>query len=230
MSKKLIGNNWDEILKPIFESKEYAELRDFLIGEINTRTIYPNMNNIYNALKFTPPENVKCVILGQDPYIGPNQAHGLAFSVQPPEPPPPSLVNIFKEISSDLGVDFTPKDGNLIPWTEEGVLLLNSVLTVRAGQSNSHKSKGWEQLTSAVIKYLVHNDKPMVFLLWGRNAQDVYAAATADTPAGSNKLILKAAHPSPFSAYSGFFGCKHFSKTNEFLTKNNIKSINWIIT
>lgn len=224
----LIGNEWDEILGGIFKSAEYAALREFLISEYNSRVIYPHMDNIYNALRLASPQDVKVVILGQDPYIKPNQAHGLAFSVKSPEPPPPSLQNIFKEIGTDLGIEYKAKDGDLTRWAEQGVLLLNSVLTVRAGASNSHQGKGWEMVTSAVIRHLVENSQPIVFMLWGRNAQNVFesAASGIDIDAG-RKLVLKAAHPSPLSAYNGFFGCKHFSAANGFLEKVGLKGVDW---
>ncbi|MDR1101027.1 MAG: uracil-DNA glycosylase [Clostridiales bacterium] len=253
MRKNLIGNDWDQILHHVFISETYAELRMFLIQELSAHTIYPDRNDIFNALKLTPPDKVKVVIIGQDPYINPNQAHGLAFSVEN-APPPPSLVNIFKEISDDLGIP-EPKSGCLIPWANQGVLLLNSVLTTRAGISNSHQGKGWEQFTGAVVKSLVTRNQPIAFLLWGRNAQNMYTATckelgvpylfanhpvikvsetkpveqiAAIKPAKtSNRLVLTAPHPSPFSANSGFFGCKHFSKTNRFLESNNIPPINW---
>ncbi|MCL2739989.1 MAG: uracil-DNA glycosylase [Oscillospiraceae bacterium] len=222
---KPIGNAWDEILAPIFASAEYQKFREFLKYEYTHHTIFPDMFDIFNALKLAPPDKLKVVILGQDPYINQNQAHGLAFSVQPPEPPPPSLVNIFKEIKSDLGIENEGRDGSLINWAQQGVLLLNSVLTVRSGLSNSHKQKGWEQLTSAVINHILTLEQPIVFMLWGRNAQQVFD--NSSLPTSNSTLVLKAPHPSPLSAHSGFFGCRHFSKCNEFLAQHNLTPIDW---
>jgi uracil-DNA glycosylase len=219
-----IENEWDELLKDEFEKDYYKNLRQFLITEYKTRTIYPNMYNIFNALKYTDYHNVKAVIIGQDPYHGPNQAHGLSFSVQKGVVPPPSLVNIFKEIKSDTGIDNLGKHGELTKWAEEGVLLLNTVLTVRAGQANSHKNKGWENFTDKVIELLNQRDTPLVFMLWGANAKSKTALIT-----NPKHLILTSAHPSPLSAYNGFFGCRHFSKANEFLRNNGIKEIDWSI-
>ena len=219
--KKLINNSWDEILKPSFEGDSYKKLRAFLIDEYKTKTIYPVMDNIFSSLKHTPPEEVKVVILGQDPYIKEGQAHGMAFSVMPGIAKPPSLVNIFKELSSDIGCDI-PEDGCLIKWAQQGVLLLNTVLTVRAGLSNSHANMGWEEFTDEIIAYLGKRDTPTVFMLWGRNAQSKEKLIT-----NTKHFILKAPHPSPLSAYSGFFGCKHFSASNKFLEENNIKKVNW---
>ena len=221
--KKLIDNEWNEILTPQFESEEYQELREFLKQEYSSVCVYPPMQNIYEAFKLTPPENVKVVILGQDPYINENQAHGLSFSVMNNQPPP-SLVNIFKELKDDLGIK--REDSNLTDWAQQGVLLLNSVLTVRGGISNSHKNKGWEQITSTAVSYLAKTPKPIVFLLWGRNAQNVFESATENIEL-KNKLVIKSPHPSPFSASSGFFGSKPFSKTNEFLDQNKLEPINW---
>ena len=221
MQKNLIGNEWDEILCPAFESDYYQQLREFLKKEYKTKTIYPPMYDIFNALKLTPPTSVKVVLLGQDPYINPNQAHGLAFSVKEGNPPPPSLVNIYKEIESDLGIP-APGTGCLIPWTEQGVMLLNTSLTVIAGLSNSHKGKGWEKFTDEVIRYLGEREQPTVFLLWGRNARDKKTLIT-----NRKHLILEAPHPSPLSAHSGFFGCKHFSKTNEYLERSGLEKIEW---
>ena len=223
MRDKLIDNAWDNILKPCFESEEYRELREFLKSEYSSRRIYPPMNNIYEAFKLTPPEKVKVVILGQDPYINEEQAHGLSFSVLNNQPPP-SLQNIFKELETDLGI--IRKDANLSDWAEQGVLLLNSVLTVRAGNSNSHKDKGWEKLTSYAVSYLAQLKSPIVFILWGRNAQNVFQSATENIEL-KNKLVIKSTHPSPFSAHSGFFGSKPFSKTNEFLIEHNLEPIEW---
>lgn len=215
-----IGNSWDIILKNDFESESYQALRRFLAEEYANHTIYPNMHNIFNALKYTSFEDVKVVIIGQDPYHGPGQAHGMCFSVMPDIDTPPSLVNIFKEIKSDLGIENT--NPYLINWANQGVLLLNAVLTVRAGQANSHKGKGWETLTDSIIRHLNKSETPIVYLLWGANARSKKALIT-----NPNHLILETVHPSPLSAYNGFFGCKHFSKCNEFLTKHGLKPINW---
>lgn len=219
-----IGNDWDEILKGEFDKEYYQSIHAFLKEEYKTHTIYPNMFDIFNALKYTPYESVKVVIIGQDPYHGPNQAHGLSFSVQDGIAPPPSLVNIFKELQADLGIPIS-KSGNLTKWAKEGVLLLNNVLTVRAATPNSHKGKGWEQFTDCVISHLNERKAPIVFLLWGANAKT--KAKLITNPA---HLILTSVHPSPLSAYNGFFGCKHFSKANDFLVSNGEKPIDWDLT
>lgn len=218
-----IGNHWDKILDGEFDKDYYRMLREFLKKEYSTQTIYPSMYDIFNALKATAYEDVKVVILGQDPYHGPGQAHGMCFSVQKGITPPPSLVNIFKELHDDIGCT-EPPHGCLQSWADQGVLLLNTVLTVRAGQANSHKGMGWEIFTDNVIRKLNEREKPMVFLLWGSNAQTKTSYIT--NPA---HLILKAPHPSPLSAYRGFFGCRHFSKANEFLTANGMEPIDWQI-
>ncbi|MDE6302289.1 MAG: uracil-DNA glycosylase [Clostridia bacterium] len=215
-----IGNSWDEILKDDFASESYQQLRAFLAKEYRSRRIYPDMHDIFNALKVTPYENVKAVILGQDPYHGAGQAHGMCFSVKPDVPAPPSLVNIFKEIESDVGIVNTSP--YLVKWAEQGVLLLNTVLTVREAQPNSHKGMGWEVLTDSIIKKLNARKEPIVFILWGGNARSKKSLITAP-----QHLILECPHPSPLSAYNGFFGCRHFSKCNAFLTKNGVKPINW---
>ena len=217
-------NEWDELLKDEFGKDYYLKLRMFLINEYKTRTIYPGMYDIYNAMKTTSYSDVKAVIIGQDPYHGEGQAHGYCFSVKKGVAPPPSLVNIFKEIKDDVGIDNTGKHGELTKWAESGVLLLNNVLTVRAGMANSHKGMGWEQFTDDVIKLLDKREKPMVFLLWGNNAKS--KTALIHNP---NHLVLTSAHPSPLSAYHGFFGCKHFSKTNEFLRAHGMSEIDWSI-
>ncbi len=217
-----IGNDWDTILDGEFDKEYYKDLREFLISEYKSRMIFPSMHDIFNSLKFTPYQDVKAVILGQDPYHEPNQAQGLCFSVKKGVPKPPSLVNIFKELQSDLGI--TPPDhGSLEDWAKQGVLLLNTVLTVRLGQANSHKGKGWEIFTDRVIELLNQREDPMVFLLWGANAK-----SKADLITNKRHLILTAAHPSPLSAHNGFFGCRHFSKANDFLSKTG-KQINWQI-
>lgn len=218
-----IGNDWDEVLKGEFEKEYYLKLREFLKQEYFTRKIFPDMYDIFNALKYTPYNNVKAVIIGQDPYHGEGQAHGLCFSVREGIEKPPSLKNIFKELHDDTG--FTePENGTLTKWAEDGVLLLNAVLTVREGQANSHQGKGWEIFTDTVISHLNKREKPMVFILWGRNARNKKNLIT--NPAHK---ILEAAHPSPLSAYNGFFGCRHFSEANKFLKANGIEEINWQI-
>jgi len=215
------GNEWDNLLKDEFLKPYYLELREFLKKEYATQTIYPHMNDIFNSLKYTSYSDVKAVILGQDPYHGPGQAHGLCFSVKKGVAPPPSLVNIFKELSSDLNIPM-PEHGELTKWACEGVLLMNAVLTVREGEPNSHKGKGWEIFTDNVISLLNQREKPLVFILWGANARSKTKLIT--NPAHK---ILESAHPSPLSAYNGFFGCRHFSKTNEFLLENGIDQIDW---
>ncbi|MBR4304469.1 MAG: uracil-DNA glycosylase [Clostridia bacterium] len=216
-----IGNDWDTILKADFESENYRNLRVFLKDEYSSHTIYPGMYDIFNALRYTPYSSVKVVIIGQDPYHGPNQAHGLSFSVKQGVPPPPSLQNIFKELKTDLGLPI-PNHGCLESWAKQGVLLLNAVLTVRAGQANSHKGQGWEKLTDSIIKHLNDRQTPMVFLLWGANAGAKSALIT-----NPSHLVLKCAHPSPLSAYNGFFGCRHFSKANKYLSDCGLKEIDW---
>lgn len=218
-----IGNDWDNLLSNQWEMEYYQKLRKFLVNEYKTKTIYPNMHNIFNALKYTPYSDVKVVILGQDPYHGPNQAHGLSFSVQKGVKQPPSLKNIFQEIQNDLGIT-PPSHGELTYWAKQGVLLLNTVLTVREGSPNSHKNKGWENLTDHIIKLLNDSDKNIVFLLWGNNARQKAKLIT-----NTNHKILETVHPSPLSAYGGFFGCKHFSKANDFLKSKGIKEIDWSI-
>lgn len=208
-----LGNDWDQILAGEFEKEYYLNLREFLKREYSSQLIYPEMHNIFNALKATPFNQVKVVILGQDPYHEPGQAHGLCFSVKPGVAKPPSLVNIFKELKSDLGVE-VPPDGCLEDWAKNGVLLLNTVLTVRHGQANSHKGKGWEQFTDRVIMALNDREQPMVFILWGANAQSKESMIT-----NPNHLILKSAHPSPLSAHKGFWGGRYFSKANYFMSQ-----------
>jgi len=218
-----IGNEWDNIIGNEFSKPYYKKLREFLKSEYKNRKIYPNMYDIYNALKYTSYNDVKAVIIGQDPYHGEGQAHGLCFSVKKGIAPPPSLVNIFKELKSDLGIDIA-SHGELTSWAQNGVLLLNTVLTVREASPNSHKNLGWETFTDAVISALNERNTPTVFILWGANAK---AKATLLT--NPIHKILTAAHPSPLSAYNGFFGCKHFSKTNDFLIQNGISPIDWKI-
>ena len=217
-------NEWDELLKDEFQKDYYQNLRKFLIKEYKTQTIYPDMYDIYNAMKYTSYEDVKVVILGQDPYHEPNQAHGLSFSVKKGVEPPPSLKNIFKEINDELGIDNSGKHGELTNWAKSGVLLLNTVLTVRRGMANSHKDKGWEHFTDRVISLLNEREKPVVFLLWGNNAKAKRKLIT-----GKQHLVLASAHPSPLSAYHGFFGCGHFAETNKFLEANGMEPVNWSI-
>ena len=218
-----IANDWKEKLMPEYNKPYYAELYKFICEEYSKTVVYPPAGDIFNAMHYTPLSNVKAVILGQDPYHEPNQAHGLCFSVLPGNPAPPSLVNIYKELKEDEGC-YIPNNGYLKKWADQGVLLLNTVLTVRAHMANSHAGRGWEQFTDAIIKIVNEEDRPMVFLLWGRPAQR--KESLLNNP---KHLVLKAAHPSPLSAYNGFFGCRHFSKTNEFLTKNGISPIDWQI-
>lgn len=218
-----ISNDWAKELNNEFKKQYYAELYKFVRAEYSSRIIYPPADDIFNALHFTPLKDVKVVILGQDPYHEPNQAHGLCFSVLPGNPAPPSLQNIYKELQSDMGC-YIPNNGYLKKWAEQGVLMLNTVLTVRAHVANSHAGKGWEQFTDAIINAVNVQDRPIVYLLWGRPAQK--KEIMLNNP---KHLVLKAPHPSPLSAYSGFFGCRHFSQTNEFLKKNGIEPIDWQI-
>lgn len=220
-----IGNDWDRVLEGEFQKPYYQLVRNFLIEEYRSQTIYPDMRDIFNALRYTPYGDVKVVILGQDPYHEPGQAHGLAFSVQEGVPQPPSLVNIFKELESDLG--FPPPDKNhgcLIPWAKSGVLLLNTVLTVRAHEANSHRGMGWEILTDEIIRKLNEREKPICFILWGANAKAKIPLITEQ-----RHLILTGAHPSPLSAYRGFFGGKYFSRANAFLEANGEAPVDWRI-
>ena len=218
-----IGNDWDMLLKDQFSMDYYLRLRAFLKSEYASRRIYPDMYDIFNALKYTAYSDVKVVILGQDPYHQPGQAHGLCFSVKKGVAPPPSLVNIYKEIETDLGIA-PPDHGELTQWAKRGVLLLNTVLTVRDSSPNSHRGQGWEMLTDRVISLLNERETPMVFMLWGNNAKQKMPLIT-----NPRHLILTAAHPSPLSAYNGFFGCKHFSKCNQFLAENGLEPIDWKI-
>lgn len=218
------NNEWDDLLRGEFEKDYYKRLRSILIQEYRTQSIFPGMYDIFNALKYTSYSDVKCVIIGQDPYHGAGQAHGLSFSVKKGVAPPPSLVNIFKEIRDDIGIDNTGKHGELTKWAENGVLLLNSVLTVRENQARSHRGLGWEEFTSNVIRLLNEREKPMVFLLWGNDAKQKAQLITSP-----QHLVLKSAHPSPLSAFNGFFGCRHFSKTNEFLKSRSIPEIDWSV-
>ena len=216
-----IGNDWDNLLKNEFESEYYLKLREFLKNAYFSTTVYPPMEDIFNALKYTSYENTRVVILGQDPYHGKGQAHGLCFSVKAGVVPPPSLKNIFKELDNDLGIS-APPTGELCGWAKQGVLLLNTTLTVREGSPQSHKGKGWEILTDRIISLINQKSSPVVFLLWGGNARAKRSLIT-----NPMHLVLESAHPSPLSAYAGFFGCKHFSKTNDFLSKVGAKVIDW---
>ncbi len=219
----MIGNKWDEILKDEFEKTYFKELMEFVDNEYKTKTIYPYFPNVFNALKYTDYDDVKVVIIGQDPYHGMGEAHGLSFSVLEGVTKPPSLRNIFKELKDDLGID-EPKYGNLEAWTKEGVMLLNAVLTVEKDKPASHQGKGWETFTDEVIKKINEKTEPVVFLLWGS-----FARSKKELITNPKHCIIESAHPSPFSAYKGFFGTKPFSKTNEFLKNNSIKEINWEI-
>ncbi|WP_067730650.1 uracil-DNA glycosylase [Oceanobacillus damuensis] len=221
MNRKILKNDWADILSSEFDKPYYSELREFLKMEYATQTIYPKMDDIFNALHKTPFHKVKAVILGQDPYHGPNQAHGLSFSVQPEVKQPPSLRNIFKELQNDLGYPI-PDHGYLVEWAAQGVLLLNTVLTVRAGQPHSHKNHGWEIFTDQVIKSLNRKHEPVVYILWGSAAQK--KVKLIDT---SKHFIISAPHPSPLSAYRGFFGSNPFSETNSLLHNAGIEEINW---
>lgn len=218
-----LGNDWDEILKDEFNKDYYLNLRKFLINEYNTRQIFPVANDIFEALKHTSYKDTKVLILGQDPYHGENQAHGLAFSVKPGVSIPPSLLNIYKELKNELGC-FIPNNGYLIPWADQGVLLLNTALTVRAHEANSHKGMGWEILTDKIIQVLNDRIDPVIFVLWGANARR--KKEFIDT---SKHFVLEAPHPSPLSASRGFFGCNHFLMINKILTDLNKKPIDWQI-
>lgn len=216
-----LGGGWDEVLAPLFESENYRKIRDFLKDEYSHHTVYPDMYDIYNCFKYTPFQEVKAVILGQDPYHNVGQAHGLCFSVQEGTEPPPSLVNIFKELKADLGCEI-PKSGDLTKWAKEGVLLLNTALTVRAHRANSHKDCGWTWFTDNVIKILSDRRENLVFILWGGNARSKKPLIDR-----SKHLVLECAHPSPLSAFNGFFGCRHFSKTNAYLAAHGKTPIDW---
>lgn len=217
----VIGNDWDEIIGEEFKKDYYIRLREFLKEEYAKHTVYPDMYSIFNALKLTPYKDVRVVILGQDPYHEPNQAHGLCFSVQDGTPLPPSLKNIYKELEADLGIP-PSKSGDLTRWAKQGVLLLNTVLTVRRGEANSHKGKGWELLTDEIIRKLNDKTEPIVFILWGANARSKKSLITNPIHG-----IIESAHPSPLSAFNGFFGSRPFSRTNKFLILNRIPPINW---
>ncbi|GED52186.1 uracil-DNA glycosylase [Brevibacillus borstelensis] len=217
----ILRNDWAEILADEFEKPYYIQLREFLKTEYQSQAIYPDMYDIFNALHLTPYREAKVVILGQDPYHGPGQAHGLSFSVKPGVATPPSLQNIYKELQSDLGCTI-PQHGYLVNWAKQGVLLLNTVLTVRGGNPNSHKGKGWEIFTDRVIAALNDRETPLVFILWGRHAQE--KASFIDT---NKHFIIASPHPSPFSANRGFFGSRPFSRTNQFLRSQGMQEIDW---
>jgi len=216
-----LGNDWDALLKEEFEKEYYLQLREFLKTEYFTRTVYPPMHDIFNALKYTSYSNTRVVILGQDPYHGKGQAHGLCFSVKEGTPPPPSLKNIFKELKNELDIP-EPPTGELNGWAKQGVLLLNTTLTVREATPQSHKGKGWEILTDRIIELINEKSTPVVFMLWGSNARTKKSLIT-----NPKHLVLECAHPSPLSAYNGFFGCDHFSKANAFLSSSGEPTIDW---
>lgn len=221
--EKVLKNDWGPLLAPEFEKEYYRKLAGFLKEEYSTHVVYPKKEDIFNALEYTSYENTKVVILGQDPYHGPNQAHGLSFSVQPGVKTPPSLLNMYKELRDEYGYDI-PNNGYLVKWAEQGVLLLNTVLTVRQGEANSHKGKGWEHFTDRVIELLNEREKPVIFILWGRHAQAKKKLIT-----NSNHHIIESVHPSPLSARRGFFGSKPYSKVNTILANMGEREIDWEI-
>lgn len=216
-----LNNDWDTLLADEFKKDYYLALREFLKSEYSSRRIYPHMNDIFNALRYTSYEDTRVVILGQDPYHGFGQAHGLCFSVKAGVPPPPSLKNIFKELEEELGIP-APQSGELVGWAKQGVLLLNTTLTVREGAPQSHKGQGWERFTDEIISIVNKKETPVVFMLWGGNARSKKSLIT-----NPKHLVLECAHPSPLSAYAGFFGCGHFASANDFLLKNQLLPINW---
>ena len=220
----MVQNDWLEEISDEFRKPYYAQLFQFVKKEYSTYVVYPPAEDIFNAFHFTPLSKVKVVILGQDPYHNVNQAHGLSFSVKPDQKEiPPSLVNIYQELHEDLGC-YIPNNGYLKKWADQGVLMLNTVLTVRAHQANSHQGRGWEQFTDAVIEAVNRQDRPVVYMLWGRHAQSKIPMLT-----NPKHLILKASHPSPLSAFRGFFGCRHFSQANDFLKSHGVEPIDWQI-
>ena len=219
-----LGGGWDEVLASLFASENYLKIRSFLKEEYSRHIVYPDMYDIFNCFKLTPFDKVKVVLLGQDPYHNEGQAHGLCFSVKDPVEPPPSLINIFKELHDDLGCPI-PKSGNLTKWAREGILLLNTALTVRAHMANSHKNCGWTWFTDSIIQLLNDQKEHLVFILWGGNARSKKVFIDP-----SKHKILECAHPSPLSAYNGFFGCRHFSKTNQYLQSCGISPIDWDLT
>lgn len=217
----MINKSWDDFLNNEFAQPYFKQLAEFLKKEYAEKTIYPPKQEVFSSFYYTDLDKVKVVILGQDPYFQPNQACGMAFAVKPHVPLPPSLVNIYKEISADLSIEMS-NNGFLLKWAQQGILLLNTVLTVEKGKANSHQGKGWEIFTDHVIEYLDRQTQPMVFLLWGNNAKSKEKLLN-----NKNHLVLKSSHPSPLSAYHGFFGCHHFSLTNAYLRKNNVSEIDW---
>ncbi|MGF9963901.1 uracil-DNA glycosylase [Bacillus rhizoplanae] len=221
--EQILKNDWAPLLAPEFEKPYYEQLQSFLKEEYSTHVVYPKQEDIFNALHYTSYQDTKVLILGQDPYHGPNQAHGLSFSVQPGVRTPPSLQNMYKELQDDLGYPI-PNNGYLVKWAEQGVLLLNTVLTVRQGEANSHKGKGWEIFTDRIIELLNEREKPVIFVLWGRPAQAKKKLIT-----NSNHYIIESVHPSPLSARRGFFGSKPFSKINNFLAEQREQEIDWQI-
>ena len=220
---EVFKNDWNEVIGGELEKPYFLELKKFLDHEYEVQTVYPDVHDIFNAFHYTSYANLKVVLLGQDPYHGPGQAHGLSFSVKPGIPAPPSLVNIFKELKDDMGIDI-PKSGYLKRWADQGVLLLNTVMTVRGGEANSHKNKGWEVFTDQAIRAINAKEDPVVFWLWGKPAQDKAKLIT-----NPHHLILRAPHPSPLSVYRGFYGSKPFSQTNAFLIQNKKAPIDWTL-
>lgn len=223
MIMAILNNDWEAHLEQEFAQPYYLQLREFLVGEYNRGTVFPDKYDIFNALHYTSLADTKVVILGQDPYHGPGQAHGLSFSVKEGVPTPPSLQNMFKELRDDLGFNI-PNNGYLLKWAQQGVLLLNTVLTVRAHEANSHKGQGWERFTDKVIETINRKDEPVVFLLWGSHAQK-----KAELITNRKHLQLRSPHPSPLSAHRGFFGSRPFSRANEFLKANGRGEIDWQI-
>lgn len=219
----MIGNDWDLLLKDEYNKEYFRELEKFVLKEYNSKIIYPKINEVYNAFRYTSFDDIKVVIIGQDPYHGENQAEGLCFSVKKGVQKPPSLVNIFKELHDDLGYEI-PHNGSLVSWTKQGVLLLNAVLTVEKDKAASHKGKGWEIFTDQVIKLINKKETPVVFILWGS-----YARSKKELITNKKHFIIESAHPSPLSAHNGFFGSKPFSKANHFLTEHGLKPIDWEI-
>lgn len=220
---QILKNDWHDLLGDEFNKDYYQRLRSFLVSEYKTGTVYPDMYDIFNTLHYTPYKDVKVVILGQDPYHGPNQAHGMSFSVKPGVQAPPSLMNIYKELQSDLGC-YIPNNGYLRKWADQGVMLLNTVLTVRAGQANSHRGMGWELFTDRIISLLNDREDPIAFILWGSPAQ-----SKLNIIKDARHFVIKSVHPSPLSAHRGFFGSKPFSKTNQFLASIGKEAVDWQI-
>ena len=219
----MIGNDWDNLLKEEIKKDYFLNLINFIKNEYNHKKIYPKQSEVFNAFRYTSFDKIKVVILGQDPYHGPNQAHGLCFSVQDGIQPPPSLVNIYKELQKEYGVTIDMRNGNLTRWADQGVLLLNATLTVQAGMAGSHQGKGWETFTDAVIKALSDQREGIVFMLWGS-----YAQAKGRMIDRNKHLVLQSSHPSPLSVYRGFDGCGHFMKANQYLVSHGIEPINWV--